>query len=416
MKTRLGFALLALMAVTVAACGHNGSATSTLPAVRDPAGTGRSASAPFVPVVSPSPILYVSGNDRVVAFPLAASGAATPLRTLFVHRLQQDGIVGIATNSDTSLDVLQNFRNSPTGPGTPNAAGNYPDCRVVIYPATASGDAAAMNQFSCFHSAVGPGTAIGGVRGLGIARAPSPLGAIDYLEAALPPASPSPGPTPGDFVQRSNESGADHGLLAVASPSPVKYHNGMAENITGNVFVSYSLPFFVPIPSGSSSNSCVATPPTATAAVDEFAPAAIGTPGPIATIVINGRVTAGALATYPVSDPFKRIYVATCDSNANSWVDELLTGNLSSGTTVLSPSRSIGPFTNASVTALAVDAQGNIYVGLSDNPVTASTGTAVRVYGPNFVSGSKVPLHSIEGPLVIPANGNQRITGLAITQ
>jgi len=414
-KKSFGFALLALMTAAVAACGHDGAGTTTVPAARDMSGAARSASASQFapsptpsPVVSPSPTLYVSGTDRVAAFPLAAAGSPAPVRTLFVHRLQQDGIVGIATNADTTLDVLQDFRNSPTGPGTPTAAGNWPDCRVVVYPMTASGDAAALHQFSCFNSLVGPGQAIAGVRGLGIARGVS--GAVDYLEAALPSASPSPSPQPGDYVQRSNEVGSNNGLLRISSTARV--HNGLAEAVGGHIFVSYSIGFGTPIPSGSSSNACVAGA-TTLAAFDNYAVGVVGNTSPVKTITINGRVSAGALATYPVADQSRRLYVATCDANAFSWVDEMLP-EFSNGAT--SPNKSIGPFTDASVTALAVDAQGNIYVGLSNNPVSGSSGNAVRVYGPNFTNGSKLPMRSIENPLPIPPFGNQKITGLAITQ
>jgi len=368
--------------------------------------------------------LYVAGEDRVVAFPLSASGAATPLRTLFVHRLQQDGIVGIATNADTSLDVLQNFRNSPTGPGTPMAAGNFPDCRVVVYAASASGDSAALSQYACFHATVGPSQAIAGARGIGIARGSAALGAIDYLEAALPAASPSPG----DFVQRSNEAGADNGLLVISEPQ-AKVHNGIAEGSTGIVYITSNPTSGGAVPKGASSdkrissastNPCLGGSPNTAAQVDYYAPGAINNSSPN-TFVISGRVTAGAIAAYPVTDPFKRVYVATCDGNGSGWVDEVVTQNFPVGT--VSPNRSIGPFTQSSVTALAVDAQGNIYVGLTDNPnqfllapAGGAGGNAVRVYGPGFANGTKRPDHSIEGPLPPLVNGNQKITGLAITQ
>jgi hypothetical protein len=418
-KKRLGFALLGLVAVAAVACGHDGAVTSTLPTAPnslDPSHSASGAVRPTqvgspTPQPSASPTLYVSGTERVVSFPLTAAGSPAPVRTLFVHRLQQDGIVGIATNADTTLDVLQDFRNSSGGPSTPSAPGNWPDCRVIVYPATASGDAAAMNQFSCFHSAVGPGQPIGGVRGLGIARGVS--GAVDYLEAALPATSPppSPSPQPGDYVQRSNESGSDNGLLTISTPS-AKVHNGMAEGAGGHIYVSYSVPFGTPIPAGSGNGQCTAGA-TSKAAVDNYAVGVTGNALPVKTITINGRVSAGALATYPVADQSRRLYVATCDANAFSWVDEMLP-EFSSGAT--SPNKSIGPFTDASVTALAVDAQGNIYVGLTNNPVSSSSGNAVRVYGPNFQNGSKLPMRSIDNPLPLPSFGNQKITGLAITQ
>jgi hypothetical protein len=435
------------MAAAVAACGHGGG-TSMVPGGRDTSGAGRSASAvgTAAPSTSPSPTLYVAGNDRVVAYPLGASGTPTPVRTLFVHRLQQDGIVGIATNADTSLDVLQDFRNSPTGPGTPTAPNNFPDCRVVVFAANASGDAAAQSQFPCIPGTLGPGQPIGGARGIAIARGAASLGAIDYLESALPATGPpsaqtnvqpqpvGPSPQPGDFVQRSNEAGANNGILVVSEPQ-AKVDNGMAEATTGNIFVSFNFSgssitknasLRKPIAAASSANSCVAGTPGTSAAILNYSPGATGNASPFSTLFINGRITAGALATYPVTDPFQRVYAATCDTSGNSWVDEIVTQNFPSGT--VSPNRSIGPFTQATVTALAVDAQGYLYVGLTDNsaqnllrpaaaqPAGASTTNAVRVYSPNFANGSKLPHHSIENAVPVPENGTQRITGIAISQ
>jgi len=187
---RLGLAVLILMTAMIAACGHNGAATSSLPAVSNAAGVPRSASAlGSVQVTTPPPTLYVAGTTRVNSFPLAASGTPTPSTTLFVHRLQRDGLVGIAAapaaNGGT-LDVLQDYKNFAGGPGAPNSGGAYPDCRVDVYAALASGDSAAVNQVECSGSnPVGPAQLISSARGLAITRSRS--GGIDWLEALAGP-------------------------------------------------------------------------------------------------------------------------------------------------------------------------------------------------------------------------------------
>jgi hypothetical protein len=215
-----------------------------------------------------------------------------------------------------------------------------------------------------------------------------------------------------DVVQRADTNGNPQGVplqltVGPVGPSPqpmtLKTHHGIAESGSqGHIFVTSG----GPPGTGASTNGACNTMNNGPAQVDNYGVAASGpTAVPVQTFTIIGRVYAGAIASSPDN---ATLYVATCDGNGFSWVDAIVWSGASGA---VHPAKSIGPFTQASVTAVAVDAQLNIYVGLTDNP-SSGTSSAVRVFPSTFPNGSKVPARSISAP--VPAS--ERITGLAVSQ
>ena len=385
-----GFA--ATIAVLLAGCGGGGQ--SATPAGPTAASEGKQLSpsamvATPTPSPTPSPTLYVSGTDRVNAFPLTASGNTLPDRTIFPHPNQTDGITGIATATDFTLDILQDYRNPS----------NAPDCRVVQeYPNT-NGVGPKKNQLECNTNPI-PGT-IPAVRGRGIARGTS--GEIDILDTL----SPQGGPQTGDYVQRTNFSASppyNTGYIGVL-PGAAGTHHGIAEGVGGHIFISSSSAGDPIVYAGSASTTGCSPSATGAATIDNYAPGAVNPSGPLHTFTIVGRTAAGAVALGPDN---ATLYVATCDLNGLLFVDAVTTPGASGPR---NPTQSLGPFTNYDVTALAVDAAGNLYVGLTANDGSGTN--HVRVYAMNAGSGKPPPLRILDNP--VPPGTNHRITGLAIS-
>ena len=142
------------------------------------------------------------------------------------------------------------------------------------------------------------------------------------------------------------------------------------------------------------------------AQIDNFLPAADRSTPPTHTFTLSGRVSAGALAL----SANNTLYVATKDGSGNAYVDGVPANSIGSVT----PGTSIGPMGQNDVTALAVDAQGNVYVGLTASasaPGGAASATHVRVYAAG-ATGKATPVRILQNP--VPSG--QPITGLAIAQ
>jgi hypothetical protein len=384
--------LTAVVALLLAGCG--GGSHSVTPPGSTAASSGErvpqivaSPTPTPTPTPTPAPVLYVSGTDRVSAFPLTASGSTPPDRTFFVHAFQTDGITGIEAAADGTVDVLQDYRNSSAAP----------DCRVVKFPATANGDAAKINQLECNTNPI-PGT-IPAVRGRGIARGPS--GEIDVLDTL----SPTGGAQQGDYVQRTNFSASPPYSTGSIGPfGTVNTHHGIAEGTGGHIFISSSSAGDPIVYAGSASTAGCSATATGAATIDNYAPGASGNPPPLHTFTIVGRTAAGAVA---LASDNTTLYVATCDLNGLLWIDKISTSG-SSGP--IHPLQSIGPFGQNDVTALAVDGAGNLYAGLT--ATGASGNNHVRVYAANAGNGKPAPLRILQNP--VPPGANHRITGLAV--
>jgi hypothetical protein len=340
---------------------------------------------------TPAPgTLYVAGTDRVSAFDIAANGNATPSRTIFPHPNQTDGITGIATAADATLDILQDFQNS--APAS--------DCRVVQEGPTTNGTGPKLNQLECNTNPIP--SVVTSARGRGIARGPN--FEIDILDSLQ-----GPGQT-GDYVQRTNFNAASPYNTGYIGPlngaGAVGTHHGIAEGVGGHIFISSSSAGAPIVTAGSASTAGCSSSATGVATIDNYAPGAPNNAAPLHTFTITGRTAAGAVALGPDNTT---LYVATCDATGQLWVDTVQTAGTAGP---VSPTQSIGPFGNNSVTALAVDAQGELYMGLT---ATDGSGTNhVRVYQMNAGNGKPTPLRILQNP--IPATANQKITGLAVSQ
>ncbi len=241
------FALLAVAgAVLLTACSH-GSAGSGLSGL--PPQAGSRAPLTVSATAAPSPIVYVSGNDRINVFDLAASGTASPQRTIFANPAPTSGLIGVATNRDQTLDVLQAYH---------NASGNFSDCRLFVEASNANGSATETSENECYGGSIGTG--VTGVRGLAITRGPnSAPSEVDYLESLLGTQFP------GDVVQRYSGGYTSY----IQLPGPPRSHNGIAEASGGHIYVSSSLtalqgPAFPPPGPTNPPSPAPSNPPTVT--------------------------------------------------------------------------------------------------------------------------------------------------------
>jgi hypothetical protein len=374
---------LAAVAALLSGCGGGGSRLSSLL----PNGSSRSA----MDTTNPNDTLFVSNGGGVSAFPLTASGAASPTATFEVHPDQTGSIVGVEAAASGSIEVLQSFQNQTAG---------YNDCRIVEVPENSNGSAVKTNQYDCNGI-----TANGPVyRGRAIARGPN--GEIDSLYTS----------NGVDEILRLTFPVGTTAQSAVSfQASGTAKHNAMYEGAGGHMYVSSgSANDPIVIGASASTTGCSASA-TGAATVDNYSPAT-NTPGH--TFTINGRSTAGVLAIAPDNNT---LYVATCTTAANTAVpagslllDEVTTQGANGA---ISAVGSIGPFGNQNITALAVDGQGNLYVGLSANDTSGTTN--VRVYAPSaFTAGTTptkpTPIRILQNP--VPVVSGAKIVALAVDQ
>jgi hypothetical protein len=350
---------------------------------------GAGVTPPVTPPPTPAPgTLYVSGTDRVNAFDIAANGNASPIRTIFPFPNQTDGITGIATAADATLDILQDYVNPASAH----------DCRVVKESPTANGGGSGLNQLECNTNPI-PSAGVSDVRGRGVARGPN--FEIDILDSLQ-------GGQLGDYVQRTNFNSAPPYNIGFIGPlnGAAGTHHGIAEDAGGHIFISSSSAGAPIVYAGNASTAGCSPSATGAATIDNYAPGAPSNAAPLHTFTIVGRTAAGAIALSPDN---ATLYVATCDTSGQLFVDSVMTPGTSGA---VHPIQSIGPFGNNNVAALAVDAQGELYMGLTAND--GSGQNHVRVYELNAGSGKPAPLRILQNP--IPVTANQRITGLAISQ
>ncbi len=292
--------------------------------------------------------LYVADTDRVYALPLGASDAIVPLRTIVPHPLQaQQSVDGIATAADGTLYVLEH-RTFSGGRAT------VVRCRVVAESATADGSPAALATTPCDSSPA---------QALGIAR--NALGGYDVLYRDTATAAFS--------VGRMANDGSVNSTLVLTSPSA----SALATDAGGHDYVV-----------------------TGSGEILKYK-AAVADPSVLASDVqIPGSPTnVSAIAVSPAAD--RTAYVVEGPAG-NQTIDAIPPGS----STV---SRTIGPFTNHSVSALAVDSQGNLYAAVNPNGGTYAYST-VRVYGPD-AQGSSTPSR-----IIAPAVQTTLIRGLAIAE
>ena len=331
-----------------------------LPAVQNGSSDTRAAQ-----TVTPSGTLYVSSTKAVYAYNLSASGAQTPNRTITPHSAQQNRVTAIATSADGNLGVLEEYY--------PDAGGHR--CRLTVLPANATGNAGALSVTDCTGSYTDE-------YGYAVARNP-----------VLP--SSTPGVPTGDafdilasqdstgnaYIKRYDETGAPLSTLTLPSAA----YRYLTDDKGGHAYIADTA-------GNVAKYKFTAADGAATAAQTTFTQTT-GSSGPMA-----------------VSPTDLTLYVATKNGSGQNVIKGFAAGG--GGTyDPTSPTKTIGPFGNNNVTALAFDNEGELYVALSSIPGGgAAFPNVVRVYN---VSGTPTVVRTI--PTAVPGNPTD-ITGLAISE
>lgn len=358
MRTGRATALRALAGAVFVAflAGCAGGARTSVPPAPD--AVNRDVSA--VAVATPSSTLYVAAADRVNAFKLNAAGTAAPDRSITIVNtpdLTSPKIVAIATRADGVVGVLEDVVNV-----------TYPSETILV---ELSGSA----NGSVTPQAYGLCGSYGSLGCHGKGLVPMPSGCWAWLL---------------------------HGTV------------GHALRYTGNCFYSGGSNYQFPRSSGVAidrgSHLYLSGAPSDPSGVDKYKYADLATsetvarpapPAETSTALPNGTTT-GQIAV----GPDLRTYVAALDASNNAIVDVFTQAG---GKAPFVYSGSLGPFYNHAIDALAVDAQGDLFVGLfalNANPNV----TEVRVYAPGAFGTPATLVRKLLNP--VPS----RITSLAIFQ
>lgn len=337
------------VALVLAGCGGGVPGTATVPdgaakMLRGAPGNGAE--------TAPSPTVYLMDSSSVYAFPLLSNGTVAPVRTITLALTNHFfSTPGLATSVDGTVDILDNYW---TDPGATLAY-----CRITVESASATGSPAAPAT-SCDPTDL--------TQGEGIAR--NTVGGFDVIF------KDGVGPSSTYSLRRF---GSDGTTTVSTLPLPANlFPMSLATDRGGHDYID------------NNTGRIVCYKATATN------PAAVAS-----DITIPGNLHTRALAVSPGAD--RTVYVATTGSPglANGSIYALAWGT----NTIL---RTIGPFPESYITALAVDSQGSLYAAM--NPVAGGTGANIRVYDSN-ANGKPTPLRRI-----FPNPAITEIRGLALSE
>jgi hypothetical protein len=319
-----------------------GGGSHSVPAPSHAAAGQQQAGARSTSGLRASGVLYYADTSNVYALPLNAKGSVTATRTITPHPENQGINTGVATNVDGTLDVQQNYFDD---------TGEH--CRVTVEPADASGSPTASDVLCDTTSTT---------QGDGVAR--NYFGGFDIVYN-----------TPDAFiVKRFGDDGATpkHTLTEGLS-FPGFYlgtddggHDYLADN-QGEIRI--------------------------------YTRHETSVDAPIASCTVSAYYGDGPLA---VSEN-KTIYlmVRGGDTLANSSI-QAITGCTSGPATV---SRTIGPFPNSYISAMAVDDQGALYVAL--NSLDGASPSTIAVFD-KTANGAPVPTR-----VIAPSPSTNYIRGIA---
>jgi len=352
---------LTAFTVLLAGCGSVMSGSSSVPGTTSTASNGARSpqiAVSFTPSPTPTPTpvptasptppagtLYAAVTDRAYAYALnAPTGTTTAQRTIIPHPNQVQVLAGVATNADGTLDILEQFF---TGTGQSQVE----HCRVVVESATANGSPAALGTYLCDPNDKSQAE--------GIAR--NTVGGFDVLFAD--------NVSNKDVVRRFNADGAGVTNTLVLDFFPLylatdRGAHDYLDTAQGRI-VSYKT---------------VTTDPTVRST----------------DVTLAGNPQLGPIAVSPGAD--RTVYVVQ-GALGNQNILALAPGS----STI---SRTIGPFTNRYISALAVDSQGNLYAGTNKND--NSFNSSVQVYGPG-ANGAPAP-----DRILVPSPAINFFRGLAI--
>ncbi len=291
--------------------------------------------------------LYVTESHVVHAYPLGTDGLTAVSRTIVPHPNEVQYITGLAVNADGTLDILEQYYVG----GVLAFSSGY--CRVVVESASADGPARAVGTHLCDAD---PAVATDGI-------ASNMYGGYDvlYLDAASHA-----------VLRRFGDDGAS----VVSSLRPNTLPVYLATDHAGHDY----------LPSVDGTNSRIQMYKATTSDSTQtkwdvtfigydFGPAAVSQAADRTVYVVSGLV-------------------------GSQYINVIVPG----ATTV---SGTIGPFRSNRINAMAVDAQGSLYVALS--PTSGAPGNFIHVY-PSGASGKPTPQRAIIPSPMISAP----ITAIAI--
>ncbi len=377
MKSRHSVVFAALVAAGVAAGCSGGAGGSVSPQASgsDPRSPRVSTGPTPTPSPTPTPAptatptpgptpaggtLYVATTATTYALPLTGNGTTAATRSITPHPNQTDRVTtAIATNADGTLDVQQLYSlATPTPTPLPSASpGVNQHCQTVVEPSNANGSPAATNV-NC--------------------------------------GSDLTTQTQGDGVARNFSGGFDQLYNTPNIGVLERYSGDGASLINSMTFPSGTgfWPFYVATDVGGHdylSNNGV---------IRKYKSSETNAANYVASCTFNGYYGSGAMAVAPD----KTIYIVqkTEGDLANEQIDAIT--NCTSGAATVS--RTIGPFPNQYISALAVDNEGELYVAM--NLLTNASPSKVRVYA-SFAAGTPTPLR-----IITPSPQTNYIRGLAI--
>lgn len=342
-------AVVALVGALIAGCGDR-AGTGPVPTTSTLAHSPRSIGAGSAVAAgsdSTSGTLYASEERVVHAYPLGSDGTTTAVRSITPHPAQDQYIVGLAVNADGTLDLLEQFYAG----GAETATSGY--CRVVVESATASGSPPAVGTYLCDSS---PTVASEGI-------AANTFGGYDVAFSDMQNTY---------LIRRFGSDGA-----TVIN--------------TLNAYTAY-------LATDRGGHDYLSTFDGTNARVQSYKSTTTDRLQTQWDVTFIGRSFA-QIAVSPQAD--RTVYIAS--------------GGQGGGINVLAPgatsiSATIGPFPNFTISAMAVDAAGSLYVAMW--PVSGTSGSVIRVYAKG-TTGKPTPQRIIhpDPPIV-----SGPITGLAIAQ
>jgi hypothetical protein len=342
-------------AALLAGCGGIMSQTSAVPG-RESAPTSHTPQGNITvasptpspsPTVSPTPsgTLYAADIAQVYAYPLGEANSPTSAqRVIKPHPTQTQNVFGIATNADGTLDILQ----------THYVGSQAQYCRVTVESATANGSPQALGNPLCDPSDTGQGQAI----------ARNTVGGFDVLFPDLT--------TSKDVVRRFGSDG-----------------NSVSSTLVLNFFPSY-------LATDTGGHDYV---DTSGGRIVEYAPGSTDPTTPVYDGTLAGSPQLGPIAVSPGVGANRTVYVVD-GPITSQYVDALAPHS----TTIV---RRIGPITGHTISALAVDSQGNLYMATASNSTNQAK---IRVYGPT-ANGTPPP-----DRVIVPSPEVFYIRGLAISE
>jgi hypothetical protein len=339
------------VAALLAACGGGGSGVATLP------GTVKHTNSAAAPVsTTPPATVYIGDVTKVYAYPLGGNGTLAPSRTIVPHpedNTHSLAFDSLATGTDGSLFVLDNYF---TGP-----ANNQTEfCRALQY------------------------------------------GPADTGSPSVPEYYPDPNfetPNQGEGIARNTQSGFDLAFRNGGGGGPY----GIMR--FGDAGAGITAVDVLPLPSGFAPVS-LATDRGGHDYLDalgqngrvvEYASTATSASATTRDYTVAGSPKLGALT---VSQLVPKMIYAVVMPSAGGLANETIIVLAPGATT---PSRTLGPFPNHYITAMAVDSQGLLYVAM--NPVAGGTGASIRVYASNAVGTMPPVRHIVPNPAITEIRG-----------